>query len=52
MIDPAQKQHPEKTLKCGECGRSWQARFALYCPSCGGKTLFEAVAHTPPKEPA
>ena len=41
MTDPAQKQHPEMSLRCADCGHTWRARSALWCPRCGCGELFQ-----------
>lgn len=44
MQDQAQKQHPEMSLRCADCGHTWHARNALWCPRCGCGELY---AHDP-----
>lgn len=49
MTDEAAKAHPEMNLRCADCGHTWQARVAIYCPRCAsGEVLVRQANWTPP----
>jgi hypothetical protein len=55
MTDPAAKTHPEMALRCADCGHTWRAGNALWCPRCGCRELasYDPDWKPPvPKEPA
>lgn len=53
-MDEAQKLHPEMALRCADCGHTWRARHAQWCPRCSCKelTAYDPNWTPPAKEPA